>query len=159
MPDTLKEQLVRSIFRFRKIGLTYHLGYDVNMSEIAVMTGIARNTEGEGARFCASDIQNNLYITKPAVSQLYGSLEKKGYILREIDTSDRRKILVTLTPKGAEVLKALKEDTSLLLEGVIARLGEGDTRQMIELFNRFADISEDIKGEKTIADKKREDSI
>ena len=159
MTGTLKEQLVRSIFRFRKIGMTYHLGYDINMSEIAVMSGIAENDEGTGAKVCASDIQSNLYITKPAISQVYGSLEKKGYILREIDTNDRRKILVTLTPKGFEVLKAMKEHSSTLLEAVISRLGQDDTRQLIELFNRFADITEDLKGEKSIMDQKKEDSI
>ena len=157
MNNALKEQLARSMFRFRKAVMTLHIGFDVSMGEIAVMNGMAEKASGNEKSMCVSDIQNNLHITKPAVSQIYSSLDKKGYIIREIDTSDRRKILVTLTPKGQEVLKDMKEQSGKMLNDVISRLGEEDTRHLIELFNRFADISDDIKQERTKMENKEED--
>lgn len=157
MNKTLKEQLARSMFRFRKVVMILHTGFDMSMGEIAVMNGVAEKATGNEKNMCVSDIQNNLHITKPAVSQIYSALEKKGYIIREIDTNDRRKILVTLTPKGQEVLKAMKVQSGKMLDDVISRLGEADTRHLIELFNRLVDISDDIKQERTKMEHKEED--
>lgn len=154
MDNALKEQLMRSMFRIRKVGMTFHQGFDINMGEIVVMNGIAKNASGLDKKICVSDIQTNLYITKPAVSQIFSSLEKKGYISREVDTNDRRKILVTLTPKGHEVVKHMKDYSNKMLSEIISRLGEDDTKQLIDLFNRFADISEDLKTETLQVDKK-----
>lgn len=148
MDSTLIEQLARSIFRFKKVGMTFQPEIDVSMGEIVVMNGIAKNASGLEQNISVSDIQNNLYITKPAVSQMLNSLEKKGYISREIDTNDRRKILVALTPKGQDIVKSMREYFNNMLSEIIDRLGEDNTIQLIELFNRFADISEELKSEK-----------
>jgi len=153
MDSTLKEQLARSMFRFRKIGIMFHQGFDVNMGEIALMKGIADNETGLEKKTCVADIQSNLYITKPAISQMYNSLEKKGYITREIDIKDRRKIVAILTPEGQNVLKFMKESSNHMVSEIISRLGEDDTRQLIELFNRFADISEELKNEMVKTDR------
>ncbi len=147
MDNTLNEQLVRSIFRFKKVGMSFHPELGVSMGEIIVMNGIARNSSVSDKSMCVSDIQTNLYITKPAVSQVLRSLEKKEYIIRTTDTDDRRKILIALTPKGQEFVKSLKEHFSSLLNEIISRFGEDNTKQLIELFNLFADISEDLKSE------------
>lgn len=145
MDETIKEQLARSMFRFKKASKTFYHGLDVNMSEIAVMNWIQRNSDAPGNTANISEIQSSICITKPAISQIYRSLEKKGYILRKTDVNDRRKVVVTLTPKGHEILLQMKKDFETMLDEIVVRLGEEDTRTMITLFNRFADISENIK--------------
>lgn len=147
MENTLIEQLARSIFRFKKVGMTLRPELDVSMGEIIVMNGIVANSSKKNKNVSVSDIHSNEFITKPAVSQILGSLEKRGYITRTIDIVDRRKILVAITPKGTEFVKSMKEYYNNLLNDVITRFGEDNTRQLIELFNQFADISEDIKNE------------
>lgn len=149
MDSTVTEQLVKSIFRFRKVAMIFHVGLDLNMGEIAVMKGIAEKAAGNSSSMCVSDIQNKLHITKPAVSQIYGSLEKKGYIIREIDSADRRKINVTLTAKGRDILDEMVKRAGKFLNEVVSRLGETDTKHLIDLFNRFADISDEIRREST----------
>lgn len=156
MKDTLSEQLVRSMFRFKKVVMTSHHGLDINMGEIVVMSRIAEMASCDDNGMFVSDIQRNLHITKPAISQMYNSLEKRGYIVREIDPEDRRKIQVTLTTKGHEVLQEVKKYTGMMLDQVISRLGESDTKQLINLFNRFADISEEIKKEQIKIDNEEE---
>ncbi len=152
--EALKSQLGRSMFRFRKVGMAFNPGLDVNMGEIAILNGIANNDSGCDTNKCVDEVRNSLYMTKPAISQIYSSLEKKGYMTREIDMNDRRKILVKLTPDGHEILKKTKEYTEQVLNEIISRLGEDDTRQMIELFDRFADITEDLKTTKLRDEKK-----
>lgn len=147
MDGNLKEQLIRVMLRFKKLGMTFPLGFDIRMGELFVMNGIAGNTS-------CSDIQSNLYITKPAVSQILNTLEKKGYVNREIDKSDRRKISVTLTPQGQEILKETKKYADMTLGTTISRFGEENTRQLISLLTQLVDISEEIKHEISPADKK-----
>ncbi len=145
MDTVLKEQLIRSMFRFRKVaGVAFRPRVDVSMREIALMKGIEDKKIHSGKKCPAVNVQNSLHVTKPAVSQMYNTLEKKGYITRQIDPDDRRKIVATLTPEGREILKGTMETANEFLSEVIARLGEEDTKQLIELFNRLADISEDI---------------
>ncbi len=157
MDLTLKEQLVRAMLRFKKVGMTFPQGLDIRMHELFVMNGIAKNESCKDKDVYVSDIQSNLYITKPAVSQMLNALEKKGYISREIGKSDRRKIALTLTLKGREILKQTREYTDQTLGKVISRFGEENTRQLIELFTLLADISEDLKHEALQENKKGDD--
>ena len=146
MDVILREQLIRSMFRFKKVaGGVFRPGVDISMGEIALMKSLENKPFHSGKNDLPSNVHNNLHITKPAISQMYNTLEKKGYIIREIDTSDRRKIIATLTPEGREVLKGMMKAANGMLDEVITRLGEEDTKQLIELFNRLADISEDIR--------------
>jgi len=52
-----------------------------------------------------SELGDDMEVTRANVSGLLAGLEKNGMVRREIDPSDRRRILVHLTPKGIETLK------------------------------------------------------
>ncbi|CAG5080193.1 Uncharacterized HTH-type transcriptional regulator yetL, Transcriptional regulator, MarR familly [Thermobacillus xylanilyticus] len=52
-----------------------------------------------------SELGDDLAVTRANISGLLRGLEKNGMVRREIDTVDRRRILVHLTPKGAETLR------------------------------------------------------
>jgi DNA-binding MarR family transcriptional regulator len=146
MKSVLAKELVRTIFRFKNIGMTFPTGIDsdnadVSLAEIALMKGIADNTlESDGAK-----IQEALCIKKAAVSQMLNVLEKKGYINREINKENRRKIILTLTPKGETCVKETENAIDTLLSEIISRFGEKNTRQFMTLFNRFADIVTELK--------------
>ncbi len=49
-----------------------------------------------------------LSISKPAVTRGLDRLSQAGYLERERDSSDRRSVLVTLTPEGERFLKTLE---------------------------------------------------
>ena len=154
MDSDLKEQLARSMFRFKKIGIHFPPELGVHTGEFFLLRRIAKNS-------CSSvaDIQSKLFITKPAVSQMFNSLEKKGYIKREIDSNDRRKFVVTLTPKGHEILQDMQEYFKKMLTEMISRFGEDNTRQFIELFNRFANISDQLNSEGLKENSKGDDQL
>ncbi|MBP2676847.1 MAG: MarR family transcriptional regulator [Deltaproteobacteria bacterium] len=56
-----------------------------------------------------SELKKRLLTTKGSVSQMLAKMEKKGFVLREGDTKDRRCQLVTLTPKGRDFLEPIFE--------------------------------------------------
>lgn len=139
----LKEALARSILRFKKVILPFPPELDIHMGELFVLKNISEHSKGEN--IYVSDLQSNLFISKPAVSQMIGSLEKKGYLCRKPCLSDRRKIILTLTPKGLETVDTMSRHVSDVLDEIISRFGEANTSALIELFNSFADISDDVK--------------
>ncbi len=85
------------------------------------------------------DIVEELDISKPAVSRAIKSLEKKGYIRRNKDSSDRRASRILLTEKAKEIKPKVEhvynEVYSIAAQGVS---GEEITF-FINLFSRVSD--------------------
>jgi len=159
MDNELRDLLVHTMFRFKKVGMIFPPGLDIHMGEFFVMKAIEGNTAWPEHNNSVSDLPKHLMISKPAMSQLLNGLEKKGYIVREIDQNDRRKISVTLTPKGQDILMRTKDYADNMLETVISRFGEENTRQLVELFTRLTDISEEIRLETQNTDSKGEQPL
>ena len=74
------------------------------------------------------------------VAATLGSLEQKGYVTREIDPADRRRILVRLTDEGRRAWETMYGDMRGCLEGTLRALGEDDTRELLRLAARLAEI-------------------
>lgn len=51
-----------------------------------------------------SEISDDLAVTRANISNLLNSLEKAGRIQRNFDPTNRRRILVNLTPEGHEII-------------------------------------------------------
>ena len=155
MEKNLEVQLVQSIFQFKRL-INSGLGMDatdnknsLNMAELILMSGVANNTANSEGNVGMSDIRSYLQVTKGAVSQMLSSLEKKGFINRDINKSNRRNLIVTLTAEGRQILERQYGEFSDRLEKIISRLGEDDVRQMITIVNRMIEITNDIEaGEK-----------
>jgi len=87
-----------------------------------------------------SEICKMMGISSARIAAALNSLESKGIVTRRIDVSDRRRILVDLTPKGkamaGEQRQEMLENTSKLL----SLLGENDAREYVRLTGKLADF-------------------
>lgn len=147
MGTELKNQLMQSLFRFRKTGFDYVKISELNMTELFVLSNLMKTHLNEGARVDLAQIQNHTYITKAAISKMFTSLEKKGYVIRETDKTNRRKITVEITPCGKEVIEDASERANGILDAVFTQFGAENTAELISLLNSFSDITEDVKNE------------
>jgi DNA-binding MarR family transcriptional regulator len=147
MDTKLKKQYVQVLFRFRKAGLDFPKISDVNMTELFVMAGLSNNVFCDDKSVNMTEIQNNTYISKAAISLMFTSLEKRGYVIRETDRNNRRKITVELTAKGETILAEAQGQVNQMLEEILSRLGEGKAWQLVSLLNQLSDIADDIKRE------------
>ena len=75
------------------------------------------------------------------VAATLGSLEQKGYVTREIDPADRRRILVRITEEGRRAGEATHCAMHGRLEGTLRALGEDDTRELLRLVARLKEIT------------------
>jgi len=107
----LKSQILNPLFCIRNIISNYHTNLgkdfvkqDISVNEIIVMRAIQDNIIGSDSNIHISDIQNQLNVSKAAVSRMLDALEKKGYIRKDIDKENRRNLIITLTPAGKDIL-------------------------------------------------------
>lgn len=75
------------------------------------------------------------------VAMALKSLESKGCITRSIDKLDRRKVNVSLTPRGRELVENQRKEIQEKLELIVRRLGEEDVREYIRIVSRMAEIA------------------
>ena len=118
-----------------------HGPFDINPAEMFFMKEIQiRKSSGDSSGNWLSSMSEQLHISKAAVSQMLGSLEKKGYIKRETNPDNRREIIVSLTKEGEkrvdETQRLFEEKTDMFIE----RFGVEDTKELIRLINKMSDV-------------------
>jgi len=135
MDYALQNDFLQAMFRLKSM-LASELGKDtasgISMPEYILLKGISENKP-------LTEIREYLYITKPAVSQMLASLEKKAYLLREPDKSDRRNLALTLTPAGQTVLQQKEQRLTLRFGKIAGAMREEDLHQVIRLVSQFSD--------------------
>jgi MarR family transcriptional regulator, organic hydroperoxide resistance regulator len=82
------------------------------------------------------------------IAAILNSLERKGWITREIDEADRRRILVALTASGKQFVLEKQHMIHDIMENVLQRLGENDTHEVLRILDRFLSIYSDMMPEK-----------
>lgn len=80
----------------------------------------------EKGKMSVSEIAKELEITQSAVSQLVGSLEKKGYLCFINDVSHRRRRYVCFTRKGRDLIRVLAPIWDSILRSMRELLDEGE---------------------------------
>ena len=147
MIDLFKEQLVRSVFRIRKaiVAMRYK---DMDLATFSLMKALDSNQPDSDGNIYLSEMSERLCMTKAALSHMANHMEEKGYLTREINKSNRRKVTVTLTEQGHEAIEEAGIEFDQVLSDILSRLGEEDTKELIRLFNRFANIAEELEDEK-----------
>ena len=63
-------------------------------------------------------------VTQPAITLLVNRLEERGWVQRVPDPSDRRAVLVSLTPDGEAVFERLRAEYRALLHEEMASLDD-----------------------------------
>ena len=73
------------------------------------------------------------------------NLDQKGYIKREIDKSDRRKIIVSITEEGRKLACEEREAAMQRMSHIIDELGPDDAREYIRIVSRINKINKTVQ--------------
>lgn len=95
----------------------------------------------KNAAVLPSELSEALGSSTSRISAALGSLEKKVLIHREIDTSNRRNILVTITSAGRERIMAMTKQRHNHLTAILTEMGEKNARDFVRLITLFFEIS------------------
>ncbi len=110
---------------------------DVPPRGMAVIGGIARNGT------CAQqDLAGFLDISKQAASQLLDTLVTRGYVRRGFDAQDRRRMVVTLTSRGAQAAEASAAGLERVDAGLAHHVSADDLATTRRVLGALVDIGE-----------------
>ena len=117
----------------------------LNIPEFALLKQLKiREERGDAGGAKLHGMGEYLRVSKAAVSQMLGALERRSLITREPDPENRRTILVNLTEKGNKMIEDFEREFDIYLVMLIDRFGEKDTREIIRLIYKFMEIVETI---------------
>jgi len=91
-----------------------------------------------------SYLSEKLQLSRVSVTLTLNSLESKGLIKRELSLSDRRKVNVSITKKGEEVLEVIREEAYAFIKNLFAIIGVNKCEQLMDIMN---DIYTYVKGQ------------
>lgn len=132
-------ELYEIMREIRKIKFTSIIP-DLTGLEFDVLDNIAR-CEEELEIVRISDVVRAMHIPPPAVSRVMRNLEDAELLVRSIDTTDRRNMIVELTDKGEDVLDRGEVVLRDFAESVFGTMGKEKTEQLIDTLREFAQVS------------------
>lgn len=93
-------------------------GPDISMRHLLVMKRVYEMTEQCPEGIPLKDLSAALALTPGTVSELVESLVRKGALLRVQNPNDRRAVMISVTEKSLETLRAAEER----INGIVKRL-------------------------------------
>lgn len=136
-PDFLEDEIVSALRRIvRAIDLQSR-----RMVEECGLTGPQIMVLRDASRLSGSSISalaRAVSLGQPTVSGILDRLEGRGLVRRKPSTVDRRSVFVTVTPKGARVLKSAPSLLQDRFRSELSRLGEWERTQILALLQRLA---------------------
>ena len=116
-----------------------------------MMEQMERNSKGElfilkylynkNTAVIPSEISDAMHTSTARISAALGALEKKGQIHREIDTTNRRNILVTITEAGRERSRSDLQQMRAFMINILTEMGEQEAVEFVRLLKRFSEIT------------------
>jgi DNA-binding MarR family transcriptional regulator len=91
-----------------------------------------------GRKVQPSEISAEMEISSARVAAALNGLEKKGLIEREIDPSDRRRILVDLTKEGRARASIISQHMVAGIRHLFEELGVDDSRELLRLMKKIS---------------------
>lgn len=130
----LAAELLRSMHALRRFkpqrnineaiqGETFVLGYIVH----------------HGGEVLPGDISQEMDVSSARIAAALNSLEKKGLVTRQIDTNDRRKIIVGITQEGRNLAGKHNQAALGVAVKMLECLGEHDAREYVRIMKKLAE--------------------
>jgi len=93
-------------------------------------------------RMAPSELGERLIVTRATVTGLLDSLERRGFVRRTANPSDRRSIFVEITPEGLDVLQRVRTLVHRNEKAWMSVLSDDELRAYIGLLHRLQDSPE-----------------
>lgn len=95
-----------------------------------------------------SEIAKRLGVTVGTLTTNMNSLEDKGYIVRERSKTDKRVVLVVLTPKGKKAYYHHKDFHKNMIKAIVSGLDEEEMKVMIKCLLNLGNFFKELEGKK-----------
>ena len=80
--------------------------------------------EGNGGPLPAGEVASRMHVTSGTATTVLDTLERNGYVTRLADPTDRRRVLVEITPAAGQLLDAVLPEVQQAAAAVMSPLGD-----------------------------------
>ncbi len=108
-------------------------GIKLSMSEIHVLEAITKTEEPT-----MTNVANKLGITVGSLTVSVNTLYQKGYVSRDRDAEDRRKVVIGILPKAEEVLEAHNDFHNDMINSIFNDLKVEEDELLISSLKRLS---------------------
>jgi DNA-binding MarR family transcriptional regulator len=92
--------------------------------------------EGESR---ATQLADRLGVSAPVLSRHIAELEEHGFVVRRPDPLDGRAQLIALSPSGIEKLRAIEDQRTATLQGLLLGWTEDDAEETAQILRKLAE--------------------
>jgi len=101
------------------------------------------NLLDENKSLVISEFVETLSITKPQMTASADKLVEMGYIERNNDIKDRRKIYLSITKKGKEIISSINNNIDIEMEKNLAKLSDSELTKLkdgLKVLQKLCDL-------------------
>lgn len=113
------------------------LPYNITPQQARIIGFIGTEQE-RGQSISQKDIEEAFQLTGPSITSLLQGLERKAFISRRPDPGDERKKLVTVLPKGLQLLHEFEAVFQQLEQGLVRGLSAEQRQVLLEALDQVA---------------------
>ncbi len=89
------------------------------------------------------DLAQGACLLNPSLTRIMQHLERKGLIRRKDHPSDRRKVLLDITPEGVALLKAAAPQSQAIFARLEEQFGREKMERLLDLLNELSELDLD----------------
>lgn len=89
----------------------------------------------------ASEMSERAFILAPSLTRIIRALEERGLITKRKDAVDGRKIILTITTAGRQIIEEVAPESGLIYEAIVRRFGQKKLNQLLDLLEELAGSS------------------
>ena len=140
MRDELIDDLIRSFGELSRFFFRRKL--EVSRGEAFVLQKLY-----ESQLLSPAEIAGCLGVSAARVANILNSLERKGFVVRHFDETDRRRICVEITAQGRQAAQADRLRVRDSIHHLLEHLGEEDSQELVRILHKIVDTmkTEDSK--------------
>ena len=132
-PTELAERLDDVVLGLRRLTLDRH---ELSLTAASALATLRRAGSCRLTELAAAE-----GVSQPSMTALAARLTDAGLVQRRTDPADRRAVLLTLTPAGADLLDRRREARAARLTGPLAELDDDDVRAITHALPALARLA------------------
>jgi MarR family transcriptional regulator, 2-MHQ and catechol-resistance regulon repressor len=95
--------------------------------------------EGAGGPVPAGHVSGQMHISTATMTSVLDTLERNGYIHRQPDPADRRRVLVDITPAAQDLLDQVLPAVQQLVTATLSPLGDQTLHTLLQALTAASD--------------------
>lgn len=89
----------------------------------------------------ASEMSDRAFILAPSLTRIIRSLEERGFITRERDENDGRRVLLAISPAGRAFIEEVSPDSRMIYAMIEERLGREWIDGLLDMLDELSTLA------------------